>query len=125
MQVVYFTSKTGNTKRFADKLDFDSTMITKELIMPEPYVLFMPTYADRTGKHSVAPQIIKFLNEEINRNLLQAVVGFGNRNFGNMFALGSEVVSRKCGVPLLHKVELFGTIQDTLIVKERINDLRN
>lgn len=125
MRIVYFTSKTGNTKRFADKLEIPSIRLASGVIINEPYVLFVPTYADTLGKHSVATPIIKFLNDENNRSKLIGVVGFGNRNFGKMFALGSEVVARKCNVPLLDKVELFGTPEDVERVKERINDIRN
>lgn len=110
MQVVYFTSKTGNTARFANKLHIKSTQIVKGLIVNEPFVLFVPTYASNNGKGSVATPIINFLNELTNRENLHAIVGFGNRNFGKNFAIGSEVVSLKCKVPILHKVELFGTL---------------
>lgn len=123
MHIVYFTSKTGNTAKFVDKLKLASTMITKGLIINEPFVLFVPTYASRDGKGSVAKPIINFLNEIKNRSNLTSVVGFGNRSFGENFAIGSEVVSLKCSVPLIHKVELFGTMDDIEIVKERIGKL--
>lgn len=120
MQIVYFTSKTGNTERFAKKLEHKAIKISKGLIIPEPFILFVPTYASNDGKGSVATPIIKFLNDIANRTNLLAVVGFGNRNFGKNFAIGSEVVSLKCKVPVLHKVELFGTQDDVEIVQNRI-----
>lgn len=123
MRIVYFTSKTGNTARFVDKLKLASTIITKGLIVNEPFVLFIPTYASREGKGSVAKPIINFLNEIDNRSNLTAIVGFGNRSFGENFAIGSEVVSLKCSVPILHKVELFGTQNDIDIVRDRIGKL--
>lgn len=120
MHIVYFTSKTGNTRRFANKLDVDSTQITKELIMDQPFVLFCPTYADTSGNHPVPTPVIKFLNQIENRSNLVGVVGFGNRNFGRFFAIASDVISAKCKVPLLYKVELFGMIDDVNLVQERI-----
>lgn len=123
MKAVYFTSKTGNTEKFVDKLNMETVKITKGLIVFEPFVLFVPTYASNDGKNSVAPQIKIFLNEEINRKNLKAVVGFGNRNFGSNFAIGAQVISLKCKVPLIHKVELFGNPEDVEIVIDRINNL--
>lgn len=120
MHVVYFTSKTGNTRRFVEKLEIPNHQITKDLIMDQPFVLLTPTYADTSGRHSVPTPVIKFLNVKENRENMIGVVGFGNRNFGRFFAIASEVISLKCNVPLLHKVELFGTADDVRIVQESI-----
>jgi protein involved in ribonucleotide reduction len=73
-----------------------------------------------TGKGSVPTPMITFLNELTNRSNLQAIVGFGNRSFGENFAIGSEVISLKCKVPILHKVELFGNQDDVETVQYRI-----
>ena len=120
MQIVYFTSKTGNTARFVNKLHRSSIRIASGLIVNEPFVLFVPTYAAGSGKGSVPTPIITFLNELTNRANLHAIVGFGNRNFGKNFAIGSEVVSAKCKVPILHKVELFGNPDDVETVQYRM-----
>lgn len=122
MEIVYFTSKTGNTARFVKKLKIAATEISKGLIINKPFVLFVPTYAAMDGKGSVPTPMIKFLNELSNRSKLQAIVGFGNRSFGKNFAIGSEVISLKCKVPILHKVELFGTSEDVEIVQHRIKE---
>lgn len=122
MEIVYFTSKTGNTARFVNKMKMKATQISKDLIITKPFVLFVPTYAAMDGKGSVPTPMIKFLNELTNRSNLQAVVGFGNRNFGKNFAIGSEVISLKCKVPILHKVELFGTPEDVEIVQYRMKE---
>lgn len=122
MQIVYFTSKTGNTARFVNKLQRASVKIVKGLIVNEPFILFVPTYAAMDGKGSVPTPTIKFLNEFTNRSNLRGIVGFGNRNFGKNFAIGSEVISLKCKVPILHKVELFGTPEDVEIVQCRIKE---
>lgn len=122
MQIVYFTSKTGNTAKFVEKLKRPALEITKGLIVDKPFVLFVPTYAANNGKGSVPSPMITFLNDINNRSKLRAIVGFGNRSFGKNFAIGSEVVSLKCKVPILHKVELFGTPDDVEIVQYRIKE---
>ena len=96
--------------------------MVKGLIVDEPFILFVPTYAAMDGKGSVPTPMIKFLNELTNRSNLQAIVGFGNRSFGKNFAIGSEVISLKCKVPILHKVELFGTPEDVEKVQYRIKE---
>lgn len=121
MEIVYFTSKTGNTARFVNKLHMKASEVSKGLIINRPFVLFVPTYAAIDGKGSVPTPIIKFLNELVNRSNLQAIVGFGNRSFGKNFAIGAEVVSLKCKVPIIHKVELFGTQEDVDIVPYRVS----
>lgn len=125
MHIVYFTSNSGNTRRFVEKLDHPATQIKNGLIIDEPFILFMPTYADTSGANSVCTPIKNFLNIEINRRKMVGVVGFGNKNFGQMFAIGSNVVSIKCGVPLLHKVELFGTQDDVRVIEDRIRKYDN
>ncbi len=116
--IVYYSSATGNTKRFVEKFDFPNISIKEGLICDQPFILFTPTFADTHGNHTVPKPVIRFLNEERNRNLMLGVVGFGNRNFGRNFAIASEVISSKCQVPLLYKVELFGNNDDILKMKE-------
>ncbi|QIG66023.1 ribonucleotide reductase stimulatory protein [Ochrobactrum phage vB_OspM_OC] len=120
MLICYFSSKTGNTLRFANKLDIPLKRIELGATVDEPFVLFSPTYADGCGNHPVPPQIIKFLNNVDNRSKMLGVVGFGNRSFGRMFAIGSTVIANKCNVPILGKVELFGNDDDVLYVREKI-----
>lgn len=49
------------------------------------------------------------------------VVGFGNTNFGEYYCKAAEIVSAKVGVPLLYRVEIFGTTDDVNNVMERLN----
>jgi len=48
------------------------------------------------------------------------VVGFGNRNFGEHFCKAADLISAKTGVPVIAKVEIFGTEDDVNIIKERL-----
>lgn len=126
MKLVYYTSKTGNTKRFLDGIDlpYETFRIDKQdKIIDDDFILFCPTYADRAGRHKVPPLVVKFLNHIENRSRLLGVVGFGNRNFGKLFAISADVISQKCNVPILYKVELFGNLDERARVKDIVNGI--
>lgn len=120
--LVYFSSGSGNTARFVDRLRLAATRLPLSAsaappVMTVPFVLICPTYADGAGRGAVAKPIIHFLNIATNRTLLRGVIGSGNRNFGETFAMAGEVVAAKCNVPLLYRFELAGT--DTDIARVR------
>jgi protein involved in ribonucleotide reduction len=126
--VVYYSSPSGNTHRFMEALDIRSmriptSMKADPLIIDEPYVLICPTYADDDGSKAVPKQVIRFLNDLSNRENIQGVIGTGNRNFGELFAHASNVIARKCNVPLLYKLELSGTRIDVENVKQGLKKL--
>ena len=124
VSLIYFSNVTGNTKKFMDKLKFQSERIPikpqiDELpLATQPYVLVIPTYGNGEAHTAVPPQVKKFLNVEQNRNFLRGVIASGNLNFGKKYGRGGEVVSRKCNVPLLFKFELLGTTEDVRKVEE-------
>jgi protein involved in ribonucleotide reduction len=47
-------------------------------------------------------------------------VGFGNTNFGEHFCKAADLISAKTGVPVIARVEVFGTNEDVIKVKERL-----
>lgn len=117
--LVYYSSESGNTVRFVSKLSIDSQIyrITdKELIADKPFVLICPTYADGKGVGAVPKEVIRFLNNEQNRKHLKGIIGSGNKNFGSMYALGANIIAKKCNVPILYKFELSGNDKDVAIV---------
>jgi protein involved in ribonucleotide reduction len=126
IDIVYFSNYSGNTKRFVEKLndnsairipiDWDSGGITVD----QPYVLLVPTYGGGEGRAAVPRQVRFFLNIKENRNLLRGVVGFGNTNFGEHFCKAADLISAKTGVPVIARVEIFGTDDDVNKVKERL-----
>ena len=124
--LVYFSSVSGNTARFVEKLGLPATRIplqgTEAPIVDEPFVLVTPTYGGGQGrgeeKGAVPKQVIRFLNEERNRQLIRGVISAGNTNFGAAFCLAGDVISRKCNVPHLYRLELFGTPEDI----DRVSD---
>jgi protein involved in ribonucleotide reduction len=85
--------------------------------------LFVPTYGGGNDFHTVPRQVVKFLNIEQNRRHILGVVGLGNTNFGEHYCKAAEIVSAKTGVPLLYRVEITGTPEDVIEVKERMETL--
>lgn len=124
--LVYFSSRSGNTKRFIHALERTATRIpiAAEEPMPAlrvPFVLVTPTYADGQGRGAVHKQVIRFLNDPDTRYHLRGVIAGGNRNFGALFASAGDVISRKCGVPVLYRFELAGTATDIARVTEGLD----
>ncbi|MGL3804617.1 class Ib ribonucleoside-diphosphate reductase assembly flavoprotein NrdI [Paeniglutamicibacter sp. R2-26] len=121
--LIYFSSASGYTHRFAGKLGIESARIPlhgrdPQLVAAEPFVLLIPTYGGEKGERSIPPQVVKFLNDARNRNLLRGVVGAGNTNFGTTYCLAAIKIAAKCNVPLLYKFELMGTQEDVTRVRE-------
>lgn len=119
--LVYFSSISGNTARFVEKLGLPAKRIPlhpgdEPLTVDEPFVLVTPTYGGGQGrgeeKGAVPKQVIRFLNDEHNRSLIRGVISAGNTNFGAAFCLAGDIIGRKCNVPHLYRLELFGTSED-------------
>lgn len=122
-KLVYFSSVSGNTLRFIDKLGVPAARIplhAKEpaLTVDEPYVLVTPTYGGGDGHGAVPKQVIRFLNDEKNRKLIRGVIAAGNTNFGKAYGLAGDIISAKCNVPNLYRFEVFGTPDDVRVVHE-------
>ena len=123
--IVYFSNYSGNTKRFVDKLEMDSTRIPLSddkdpIIVGSDYVLFVPTYGGGNEGHAIPKQVRAFLNEPANRSRIKGVVGLGNTNFGEHYCKAAELIAAKIGVPIIGRVEIFGTEDDVNTIKERL-----
>lgn len=112
--IVYFSSTSRNTERFVARLGLPAQRVTEPV--GQPFILITPTYADAYGDHAVPKPVKAFLGQY--RHLMRGVIGTGNRSFGATFALGGRMVAAKCGVPLLHRMELAGTDVDVEIVQD-------
>lgn len=134
MQIVYFSSTSENTHRFVQKLTCVSHRIPlnlqEHMVVDSEYILICPTYSGggkNTRGHvdtrgAVPKQVIHFLNDEHNRRLCRAVIGTGNTNFGDSFALAGPIIAAKVGVPLAYQFELSGTQEDVARVQMLIDE---
>jgi len=125
IDIVYFSNYSGNTKRFVEKLNGTAIRIPidwsgNSITVNQPYVLFVPTYGGGKGRAAIPRQVRAFLNVKENRDLLRGVVGFGNTNFGEHFCKAADIVSQKTGVPIIARVEIFGTEDDVKKINERL-----
>ena len=123
--IVYFSSVSGNTARFINKLGLRAERIPlyrqdEPLHVDEPYVLIVPTYGGGHGESAVPKQVIRFLNDESNRRHITGVISMGNTNFGAAYCIAGDIIARKCEVPHLDRVELFGTPEDVERVREML-----
>lgn len=128
-EIVYFSSTSENTKRFVEKLGLPATripLLTKDVEgfeITAPSVLVVPTYGGGEDKRAVPIQVIKFLNDPVNRSLIAGVIATGNTNFGSSYCVAGEIVAAKLQVPLIYRVEILGTPNDIFEVKERLQAL--
>jgi protein involved in ribonucleotide reduction len=123
IQIVYFSNYSENTKRFVGKLTDSAVRIPIKGDSPRistEYILCVPTYGGGSIKSAIPRQVKEFLNISDNRDLLRGVIGLGNTNFGEDYCKAAELISQKTGVPVIAKVEIFGTDEDVIKVKERL-----
>jgi protein involved in ribonucleotide reduction len=129
--IVYFSNYSGNTHKFVERFmenDGANNAIRIPVsgsggsipVVPWDFVLFCPTYGGGSLGAAIPRQVKKFLNIPENRDRLRGVVGFGNKNFGEDFCKAAELISAKTGVPIIARVEIFGTQDDLALVKERL-----
>ncbi len=117
---IVFDSKTGNVRRFAQKLglpEHNLIELKAGLKVYEPFILL--TYT--TGMGQVPQTTLDFL--KANHTNLYAVVSSGNKNWGQNFALSANKISNMYGVPILHKFEMSGMPEDVEIVRERVQNI--
>ena len=106
--IVYWSSNSGGTKRVAEALDTD----TVELAGYDgisPYVLMCPTYDQPRGGFTPKP-VQQFLEEHA--HLMVGVLGLGNRNFGEHYCQAAIDISKRHGVPIVHRIDIMGTVDD-------------
>ncbi len=124
--IVYFSSSSENTHRFAQRLALPAVRIPlnerERIQVDEPYILIVPSYGGDGTAGAVPRQAIRFLNDPHNRRLIRGVIAAGNRNFGEAYGRAGEVIAQKCGVPYLYRFELMGTQQDVDNVRKGVSE---
>lgn len=121
--IAYFSSISGNTHRFVERLDLPAVRIPLRprvegmINIDKPSVLILPTYGAGPATKAVPKQVIEFLNVRQNRQNIVGVVGTGNTNFMGAYGLAADIVAEKLGVPVLYKLEIFGTEEDVMTVR--------
>ncbi|WP_411839109.1 class Ib ribonucleoside-diphosphate reductase assembly flavoprotein NrdI [Paracoccus sp. ME4] len=125
-RLVYFSSGSGNTARFVERLALPALRIPirtgQEVPRPaRPFVLICPTYSDGEGRGAVPKQVIAFLNDPDRRALIRGVIGAGNRNFGATYALAAHIIAQKCAIPVLARFELAGTDTDIARIRDGLD----
>lgn len=115
--LVYYSSETENTHALVTKTGLPARRIPISpkdgpLLVDEPFVLVVPTYAAFDGRGANAKQVLRFMDAEDHASLIRGVIGGGNTNFGETYCLAARKISEKYGVPLLYRFELRGTSSD-------------
>lgn len=124
LDIIYYSNRSGNTKRFVEKLGYNSYYhVTEKAVADKGYVLFVPTYGGGNEGHSIPKPVREFLTNKTNRQHCVAVVGFGNTNFGTHYCKAAIMIAAKLGVPIIGMVELFGTPEDVQKIQERLEKL--
>jgi protein involved in ribonucleotide reduction len=123
--LVYFSSSSGNTHRFVEKLALPALRIPiagarNPLLMESPYILIVPSYGGSSSTGAVPIQVIRFLNNPQNRGYLRGVIAAGNTNFGSAYGIAGRIIAQKCQVPFLYRFELLGTTQDVENIRQGV-----
>ena len=53
--------------------------------------------------------------------MCRAVIGSGNTNFGDSFAISGAIIAQKLGIPMAYQFELSGTREDVARVQKLID----
>lgn len=112
--LIAYDSKTGNVRRFVEKLNMRMVQIEEKMNVDEPFVLV--TYT--TGFGQVPPKVLSFLQK--NHANLIGVSASGNRNWGEGFARSADLIAKLYRVPVLSKFELSGTKLDVERFKQEV-----
>ena len=121
--LVYFSSRSENTRRFVEKLGIEALRLPVDASeappeVADPFVLVSPTYGGGGEKGAVPKPVVRFLNNLVNRSLIRGVIAAGNTNFGTGYAVAGNIIAAKCAVPFLYRFELLGTDEDVDNVRQ-------
>ena len=90
-----------------------------------PYHLLRADAFENKRRPRVETALSPLVAHPATRALLRGVIAGGNRNFGTTFALAGDVISKKCGVPVLYRFELAGTDTDVTRIRSGLDRMRD
>lgn len=113
--LIAYDSKTGNVRRFINKLKMPAVQIEEHMTIDEPYVLV--TYT--TGFGQIPEKVSSFL--EKNHSRLKGIAASGNKNWGELYAHSADLIAERYNVPVVGKFELSGTYGDVERIKQEVS----
>lgn len=113
--LIAYDSKTGNVKRFINKMKLPAVQIEEHMTIDEPYVLV--TYT--TGFGQIPEKVSSFL--EKNHSRLKGIAASGNKNWGEFYAHSADLIAQRYNVPVVGKFELSGTFGDVERIKQEVS----
>lgn len=120
---IYFESKTGNVRRFVNKLaDMSCDVIIIDINSHEHFENkgHLVSYTTASGQIPIATSY--FVEHYF--NLLLSVSSSGNRNFGKNFGVCADKISERFLIDIGAKFELSGTDRDIERMKDFIEKFR-
>lgn len=126
-KLVYYT-KTGNTKRFVDKINgyesIELSPIDPFITLNKPYILVIPSY-----EPNVLPEIYEALDEFLghgdNYELCAGTFSGGNLNFNDKFGVTAKWVEEKYDIPIIRMFEFQGGDRDVAELEKQLTILSN
>ena len=115
--IVYWSSNSGGTRRVAEALA-TGTVELADYDGVSPYVLMCPTYDQPRGGFTPKP-VQQFLEEHA--HLMVGVLGVGNLNFQEYYCQAAIDISKRHGVPIVHRIDIMGTADDYRTIDAGMN----
>ena len=117
--IVYYDTKTGNVRRFIDKLKSINPSWNFININDQEHFTEKGHLITYTWARGSVPVTTDYFIERYSE-LILSVSSSGNRNWGATFGNAADDISKNLGCPILHKFELSGLKQDVNIVSNSI-----
>lgn len=98
-----------------------------DIEMSEPYVLFVPSYAEEHNgmmkSQDIVDPVFEFLEVKGNLELCKGIIGSGNRNFAQLYLGTAKELSEKYDLDILYGYEMNGTSIDVSNVQDILHDV--
>lgn len=125
--LVYFSSRAETTKRFVDKLPFESVRINpkdKQQTVEGKFIIVTPTMGAGNDQHAIPPAVVRFFRNPDHRNNCLAVIGCGNRIWGHeSFAKGARILAENLNVNMVYAFEVAGNSEDVQAVTHIVHSI--